>query len=225
MVPRILIDTAKVPGGEGELRLMKRGADFLISLWGNELMNRRLSGSEKALATIACDRLRGRPKIRMLIGGLGMGFTLRAALAELPKDAEITVVELVPKVIDWARGPMDELFGDCLDDPRVTILERDVGEVIDETRGQWDAILMDVDNGPDGVVREANNRLYGRNGVDMARRALTPNGVLAYWSAASDPAFARRLSSNKGWHTDEIVSRANGAKGARHVIWVTTRVE
>ncbi|RVT89472.1 spermidine synthase [Sphingomonas crocodyli] len=224
MVPRVLIDTAKVPGGEGELRLMKRGADFLISLWGNELMNSRLSGSEKALATLACERLRGRHNIRMLIGGLGMGFTLRAALAELPKDARITVVELVPEVVQWARGPMAELFGDCLDDPRVTIVERDVGEVIDETPGQWDAILMDVDNGPDGVVRKSNDRLYARSGLDMARRAVAPGGVLAYWSAASDPAFARRLAGNKGWHTDEIVSRANGAKGARHVIWVTTKL-
>ncbi|WP_093007436.1 spermidine synthase [Sphingomonas palmae] len=218
MVPRELIGTARVPGGE-DLRLFRRGADFMIVLDRNELMNSRMSGSEEALATMTIERLGGRPAPRLLIGGYGMGFTLRAALAVLPSDARVTVAELVPEIIAWAQGPMAALTAGCLDDPRVGVVQIDVADMIAEGPGEYDAILLDVDNGPDGLVRAANNRLYAMRGLHLAREALRPGGVLAVWSAAPDAAFARRLSS-AGFAVEErtVRARSNG-KGAVHTIW------
>lgn len=222
MTPRELIDVAEVPGGE-PLRLFRRGTDHMIVLDRNELMNSRMSGSEEALAVMTCERLRGRKRLRMLIGGYGMGFTLRAALKEAGPDAMIDVAELVPKILDWARGPMKELTGDCLDDPRVTIVEEDVAVPIQHADGGYDAILLDVDNGPDGLVRAVNGRLYSARGLAAARNALTPGGVLAVWSAASDDKFTRRLR-DAGFAVDEVAvkARSNG-KGPRHVIWFATK--
>lgn len=222
MVPRILIDTAAVPGG-GELRLFRRGDEFSIMLGANELMNSRLSGSEEALATLVCDRLGGKTAPRLLIGGLGMGFTLRAALGRLGTDAIVTVAELVPAVVAWARGPMAPIFGDCLDDPRTRIEEEDVGALIAAERGAWDAILLDVDNGPDGLTRRGNDRLYNATGLDAARSALSAGGVLAVWSAAPDAKFVRRLEI-AGFAVDEVVVKARAGRGARHVIWLATRL-
>jgi spermidine synthase len=222
MIPRILIGTAPVPGGD-ELRLFQRGADFMIVLDRNELMSSRMSGSEEALANMTLDRLKGRKKLHLLIGGYGMGFTLRAALARLDASAKITVAELVPEIIDWARGPMAELAAGCLDDPRVTLVEGDVGALIDNGRDDYDAILLDVDNGPDGLTRKGNNKLYSMRGLSDAEYALKPGGVLAIWSAAPDPAFTRRLRDS-GFGVEEIVvtARSNG-KGPRHVIWFATK--
>lgn len=218
MVPRVLLDTAQVPDG-GELRLLQRGAEFSIMLGANELMNSRLSGSEEALAEMACDRIAGRAKTRMLIGGLGMGFTLRAALARLPADSEVVVAELVPAVIAWAHGPMAALHGDSLTDPRTRIVEADVAGPI--AQGDWDAILLDVDNGPDGLTRAGNDRLYGTHGLGIARRALRPGGVLAVWSSGPSKPFVRRLAE-AGFAVEEVVARANKHGGARHVIWFAT---
>jgi spermidine synthase len=220
MIPRLLIDTAEVPGGGGELRLIRRGEEYSIMLGANELMNSRLSGSEEALAEAACDVVADRAGASMLIGGLGMGFTLRAALARLPKDAEVMVVELVPAVVSWARGPLAHIFEGSLDDPRVTILEADVGAFI-SGRGAYDAILLDVDNGPDGLTREENNRLYTLTGLRIAREALRPGGVLAIWSAAPDSRFTDRLR-RAGFQVEERVVRANRGRGGRHVIWIAT---
>ena len=181
MIPWSLLDTAQVPGG-GELRLMQRGAEFSIRLGRDELMNSRLSATEQALATIACEKIRTRkrPSQRpnILIGGLGMGFTLRAALTVLGKQAHIIVAELVPAVVTWARGPMAELFGDSLTDPRVRIKETDVGDLIRAARSEYDAILLDVDNGPQGMTRKANDRLYDLKGLRAALRALGAHGIL-----------------------------------------------
>lgn len=222
MVPRELIGTAQVPGGE-ELRLFRHGRDFIIALDRNELMNSRMSGSEEALATLPCDRLQDRPAPHLLIGGYGMGFTLRAALAVLGARAEVMVAELVPEIFDWARGPMAVLTAGCLDDPRVTVVEDDVAEVILRSSARFDAILLDVDNGPDGLTRRGNDRLYERAGLEAAWRALTPGGVLTVWSAAPDPAFARRLRA-AGFAVDEVAVRArSNGKGARHTIWLATR--
>ena len=218
MKPRQLVGTARVPGGE-DLRLFRRGDDFMIVLGRNELMNSRMSGSEEALAVMTCARLRDREAPRLLIGGYGMGFTLRAALAVLPVEARVTIAELVPEIIDWARGPMAELAAGCLDDPRVDLVERDVAALIGEARGAYDAILLDVDNGPDGLVRGANERLYSMPGLAAAKAALKPSGVLAIWSAAPDAAFARRLMA-AGFAVEEAVVRArSNGKGPRHIIW------
>ncbi len=225
MIPWSLIDTAKIPGGEGALRLMRRGAEFSIMLGQNELMNSRLSGSEEALATLACERLRARPDPRILIGGLGMGFTLRAALAVLNAKARVVVAELVPAVVAWARGPMAELHGASLTDPRVSILEEDVSLVIRATRAPFDAIMLDVDNGPEGLTRDANDGLYDKAGLAAARNALRPGGVLAVWSSGPDRSFTERLRK-AGFGVEEIKTRANGKRGgARHVIWIATRAD
>ena len=222
MVPRILIDAATVPDG-GEIRLFRRGDEFSIMLGANELMNSRLSGSEEALAELACDRLAGMARPHFLIGGLGLGFTLRAALARLGPEAVVTVAELVPAVIGWARGPMAEIFAGCLDDPRVRIAAEDVAGLIWAGAGAYDAILLDVDHGPDGLSRESNGRLYSANGLAAARRALRPGGVLAIWSAAPDRAFTRRLGE-AGYSVEEVVARGRaGGRGARHVIWLAKK--
>lgn len=218
MTPRELVGTAEVPGG-APLRLFRRGGDFMIVLDRNELMSTRMSGSEVALGTMTCDRLGGRPAPRLLIGGYGMGFTLRAVLERLGHDARVTVAELVPGIVEWARGPMAALTDGCLDDPRVELRMGDVAEAIGGATAQYDAILLDVDNGPDGLTRPGNDGIYTSRGLDDARRALRPGGVLAVWSAAPDVAFARRLA-RAGFDVDEVRVRAReNGKGATHIIW------
>jgi spermidine synthase len=185
-------------------------------------MGSQLCGSEQALARLACRRL-GDHDARILIGGLGMGFTLGAALAALPASATIVVAELVPKVVAWANGPLAHLFGDSLADPRVSIEIADVHDVIVGAPGRFDRILLDVDNGPDGLIHLANERLYCNWGLRAAYAALRPAGVLAVWSAYADDAFADRLR-NAGFAVDEVRIRATGGRtGARHTIWLASK--
>jgi len=218
VIARELIDTAQVPGGE-ELRLFRHGRDFMIVLDRNELMSSRMSGSEEALATMSLERIAGHKRKHLLIGGYGMGFTLRKALETIGGDGRVTVAELVPKIVEWARGPMKELEAGCLDDPRVDLVEADVALIIAGARAEFDAILLDVDNGPDGLVRDENGQLYSRAGLLAAREALKPGGVLAIWSAGPDPAFATRLRKAR-FDVDEVRVRArSNGKGAKHVIW------
>jgi spermidine synthase len=231
MIPWSLVDTAQVPGEGGELRLMRRGQEFSIILDRYELMNSRRGGSEEMLATIACERIRCREGPRILIGGLGMGFTLRAARAALGTDARIIVAELVPAVVRWARGPMAEVFGKSLTDPRVSIREADVSHLIRSDPfirsdpSTFDAILLDVDNGPEALTRKANDALYDLKGLSAARAALRRGGVLAVWSSGPDSSFTRRLRKT-GFDVDEVRVRANGSRGgARHVIWIATRTD
>ena len=224
MMPWIKLDTSSIPGGKEELRLMRRGGEFSIMLGQNELMNSRLSGSEEALAVLACERIGQRRKAHILIGGLGMGFTLRAALGVAAPDASVTVAELVPAVTAWARGPMAELHGTSLDDPRVTLHQGDVGQLIWSGRSAYDAILLDIDNGPAGLTRASNDRLYDAVGLGQALVALRPGGVLAVWSAAPDRHFAKLLHK-MGFAVEEHRVRATaGGGGARHVIWLAERV-
>ena len=221
MIPRETLDVAEVPGGP-PLRLVRHGRDFIIMLDRNELMSSRMSGSEAALGAMTCRRLRSPADARLLIGGYGMGFTLRAVLAETGPRARITVAELVPGVIAWANGPMTAITAGCLDDPRVDLRLDDVADLIGAADGGYDAILLDVDNGPDGLTRDANDRLYAARGLASARRALAPGGILAVWSAAADAAFGRRLAQ-AGFAVDEVKvrARANG-KGPIHTIWFAT---
>ena len=216
---RELLATAQVPGGE-ELRLFRRDGDYMIVLDRNELMNSRMSGSEEQLATLTIARLRNRTNPRILIGGYGMGFTLRAALAVLPAKASVVVAELVPEIIAWARGPMAELTAGCLDDPHVTVVEGDVAAVIAAAHDTYDAILLDVDNGPDGLTRAGNSGLYSASGLATAKAALVRGGILAVWSAGDDPAFTRRLDA-AGFKVsiEKVRARAN-RKGAQHTIWL-----
>jgi spermidine synthase len=222
MIPWQHLDTAQVPGDGDALRLMRRGSEYSIMTGGIELMNSRLSGSEEALATLAFERIGDRPGARVLIGGLGMGFTLRAALAAFGPDAKIVVAELVPGVIAWARGPLGELYGDSLSDPRAQIREGDVGALIREGEAAFDAILLDVDNGPGGLSRKENDGLYSPGGLAAAKRALRPGGVLEVWSSTRDSAFTRRLKQ-AGFAVEEIGVRAHKGRGARHVIWMAVR--
>ena len=218
MIARQLLGVAHAPDGE-ELRLYAHDRDFMIVLRRDELMSTRMRASEEALATLTIERLAGRRAPRLLIGGYGLGFTLRAALAALPVDARVTVVEIVPEIVEWARGPMAGLTAGCLDDPRVTLHLGDVAEEIAKAAASWDAILLDVDNGPDGLVRPANDRLYSPAGLAAAKRALRPGGMLAVWSAMPDAGFTRRLRA-AGFAVDQgtISARPNG-KGPRHTIW------
>jgi spermidine synthase len=217
MIQRELLGSAWIPGG-GELCLYRHDRDFMIVLGGNELMSSRMSGSEIALAAMTCDRIKGRKRPRLLIGGYGMGFTLRAALAALGRDAELVLAELVPEVIEWAQGPMQELEAGCLRDPRVQLVYGDVYERIANPASGYDAILLDVDNGPDGLVRKDNNRIYNGRGLRAAKAALRPGGVLAIWSAARDDSFKRHLAGS-GFSVDQVIvpARSNG-KGPKHVI-------
>lgn len=222
MIARELLGTATIPGG-GELRLFRHDADFMIVLGHNELMSSRMSGSEVALARETLARLGHTGAPHLLVGGYGMGFTLRAALAAMPAGGRITVAELLPEIIAWARGPMADLAAGCLDDPRVVLAMGDVAERIAAGNGTYDAILLDVDNGPDGLVRADNDRLYSAAGLAAARRALRQGGILAVWSAAPDRGFARRLGQ-AGFAVEEIAVRARASgKGPLHTIWFARR--
>jgi spermidine synthase len=219
MIPWIELDRTALPQG-GELRLLRRGHEFSIKLGVAELMTSRLFASEEALATLAAERLKGRTKPRVLICGLGMGFTLRAALRAFGPNAEIVVAELVPAVARWARGPMAELFAGSLDDRRVELVEADVAALIGRAKPLYDAILLDVDNGPEGMTQSANDHLYSMRGLAAARAALSPGGVLAVWSQGPDRAFAKRFEK-AGFSVEDRKVRARGVHGgSQHVIWL-----
>ena len=219
MLERKTLAMARIPGGD-TLTLISHGRDFIIMLGREELMGTRMRFSEEQLARLTLEQL-DTPAPCVLIGGYGMGFTYRAALECVPPAGHVTVAEIVPEILDWARGPLATLTGATLDDPRGRVELRDVAELIEEAgRGaRYDAILLDVDNGPDGIVRDANDRLYTRTGLAKARDALNPGGILAAWSAAPDPAFTRRLKT-AGFEVEsrEVRARPNN-KGPRHTIW------
>lgn len=224
MIPWELLDSAQVPGSGGELRLFQRGDEFSIRIVGRggELMNSRKHGSEDALAEMTCARLKNCANPRLLIGGLGMGFTLAAALQHTGDNAQIEVAELVPAVVAWNRGPLGEHAGYPIKDPRVTVHESDVARIIKSERQTYDAILLDVDNGPEGLTHKKNNRLYSMDGLIEAYGALRSQGVLAVWSAGPAQDFLQRLRK-VGFEVDEKRVRAHGKKGARHVIWFARR--
>lgn len=219
-----LLDTAVIPGNGGELHLYKRNDEFSIKLSGRpgELMNSRVHDSEDALAEQSCARLANRANARVLIGGLGMGYTLAAALRQLGGAAQVVVAELVPTVVAWNRGPLGVLTGHALDDPRVLVREGDVAGVLRSEQRAYDAILLDVDNGPQGLTRKQNDWLYEVDGLTAAYAALRPGGMLAVWSAGQDRAFAQRLLK-VGFAVDEVRVRAHRGKGARHIIWFAGR--
>jgi spermidine synthase len=223
MIPWVLVDSAQVPGNGGELRLYRRDNDFSIKIVGHgELMTSRKHGSEDALAELACARLVDSSKPRLLIGGLGMGFTLAAALRQLGKQARVVVAELVPAVVVWNLGPLGVHAGHPLQDTRVTVREVDVARILKSEPNTYDAILLDVDNGPEGLTRKANDWLYGIAGLSATYEALRPQGVLAVWSAGPDREFRQRLHK-LGFEVEEVRVHAHGSKGARHIIWFARR--
>lgn len=223
MIPWELLDSAPVPGGGETLCLHRRGAEFSIRVDGNELMNSRVHGSEDALAELACARLADRPSPTVLIGGLGMGYTVAAALLRLGAQARVVVAELVPAVVVWNRGVLAGLAGHPLNDSRVSVREIDVARILQTEQQGYDAILLDVDNGPEGLTRSGNDWLYTRAGLTAAHAALKPSGVLAVWSASPEPAFSRLLRQT-GFTVEEVTVRARGPQGgSRHMIWLAER--
>lgn len=222
MLPWDLLDSARIPESRGELCLYRRGDEFSIRVDRDELMNSRVHGSEETLARIACDRVAGRPHARVLIGGLGMGYTLAAALERLGADSRVVVAELAPAVVEWNRGPLAALAGHPLRDERVTVFEGDVAEVLKAESQAYDAIVLDVDNGPEGFTRKANDWLYARSGLTRAFAALRSGGVFAVWSATPDRAFTFRLRC-AGFKVEDFRVPAGAGAGGRHTIWIASR--
>ena len=207
--------------------MYQRDTEFSIKAGNNELMNSRIYGSEGALAKLACQKITKHPRARLLIGGLGMGYTVRSALNELGDRAQVVVAELVPAVVKWNRGFLADLAGSPLDDNRVTLHEADVAQLIKTAKGDYNAILLDVDNGPQALIRKDNDWLYSLNGLNTAFAALRPKGVLAIWSSGPDPSFVLRLRK-AGFKVDEVRVRARGEGigkgGAHHIVWTAMRI-
>jgi spermidine synthase len=216
----ILLDEAPIPGTDNALALYQGKDDFFIKLkGGQELMNSRKHGSEDALGALPCERLKHPDSARVLIGGLGMGFTLAAALAAVGPGAEVTVAELIAEVVEWNRGPLGERSGRPLDDPRTRVYIGDVAKLLRRSRQHFDVIALDVDNGPEGLTRDSNDWLYSLAGIAVAQQALRPGGILAYWSAGPDRDFSDALRCC-GLEVEEVTVRAHGNKGARHTLWL-----
>lgn len=223
MTPWTLLDSAPIPSGGGELRLHRRADEFMISIvGGGVLMTTRMHGSEDVLAERACNGLASSSSVNVLIGGLGMGFTLASALSHLGAEAQVTVAELVPKVIQWNQGELGEAAGKPLGDQRVTVFAGDVGILIRKDSRTYDAIILDVDNGPDGLTRKDNNWLYTHKGLMASFAALRPCGVLAVWSAADDRRFSERLKK-VGFAVETVHVGAHNNKGQKHTIWLARR--
>ena len=226
MIPWKLLDTAQTPGNGEELRLYQRDTEFSIKAGFYELMNSRFHGSEDALAKLACQKITSHPQARILIGGLGMGYTLRSALNEVGAKAQVIVAELVPAVVRWNRSFLADLAGSPLDDDRVTVHEANVVQMIRSAKGGYDAILLDVDNGPQALTHRDNDWLYSLRGLNSAFAALQPKGVLAVWSPGPDAAFSKQLCE-AGFELDEFRVPARGGgkgkRGAHHVVWTAMR--
>lgn len=222
MKPWETVERARAPDGT-EIVLSRRGDEWVVRAAGRVLMSSRVHGSEEALAALALARV-ARPRT-ILIGGLGLGFTLRAALDRLPPDARAVVAELTPALVAWNRGPVAELAGRPLDDPRVRLQTGDVRDRIEEARGAFDAILLDVDNGPSALQAHAGNTaLYGERAIRACRDALRAGGVLAVWSAGPDAAYRERLE-RAGFDVEAapVPARGAGSGGARHVVFVASK--
>jgi spermidine synthase len=222
--PWELLGEARTPDGS-LMALMRRDREHVILADGKPLMSSLMHGSEEALATLACERARAMARAAVLVGGLGMGFTLRATLDSLPPDAEVVVCELLPAVVEWNRGALAPLAGDPLKDRRVTVVLEDVGDLVKKSSGRFDTMILDVDNGPSAFTESANARLYTDDGLTAARAALRPAGVLAIWSAWDDRKFEQRLRYN-GFHVEVRRVRARLKKGGpRHTIFLAHKTE
>lgn len=219
-----LLDRAPIPGGQGELLLYQRNEEYTIEVAGvqGELMTTAHHASEDALAELALQRVGRRSKMRVLVGGLGMGFTLAAVLRNMGGKGRVVVAELVPQVVEWNRDHVGSRAGKPLDDPRTHVHVGDVLDLVRAADGTYDAILLDTDNGPEGLTQRANDRLYSGRGLLTAFRALKPGGVLAVWSTHGNAAFTKRLQRT-GFIVHEQQVFAHGTKGTRHHLWFAQR--
>jgi len=240
MIPTILLGTAAIPNNAGELRLTQRGDDFFINLTGvsGELMSSRMSSSEIALAELGCAHIKDVENAQVLVGGLGMGFTLAAALKATSPSSQVLVAELVPEVVEWNKGPLGECAGRPLDDDRAVVHLGDVANLFKPKplkqepfgKGQkeqskqtgYDAILLDVDNGPEAFTQADNSDLYSLESLHAIRAILRPKGVLAVWSAWHDPTFTKKLKK-AGFNTSYKTVRAHKGKGSRHTIYLAKK--
>ncbi|MBL0127586.1 MAG: hypothetical protein IPP83_09010 [Flavobacteriales bacterium] len=219
-----LLDTAMIPNNGGELRFFQRNEEYSIEVVGisGELMSTAMHGSEDALAEMAINKLSSKASACVLIGGLGMGFTLAAALKQLGPQGSVVVAELVPEVVKWNEGPLGERAGYPVKDPRARVVVGDVLEEIRKARNSYDTILLDTDNGPVGLTQSTNNRLYSHRGLRSAYAALRPRGVLAVWSTDPDAPFTKRLEL-AGFRVEEVKVHAHRQKGTKHHLWFATR--
>jgi spermidine synthase len=225
MLHNVLLATADIPNSRSQLMLYQTGKHFSIWISGDvemELMNSFVHGTEEALAEMACTKVARRKDPTVLVGGMGMGFTLAAALKHLGAKAKVTVAELVPAVVEWNRGPLGEWSGYPLLDKRVHVQIGDVGKLLRSMEGVYDAILLDVDNGPEGVTSSRNNWLYSHHGLTVARHALKPKGILTVWSVRDEPWFTQRLEK-VGFKVTLEKLRTHGHKGGHHVIWMAEK--
>lgn len=221
MKPRELLAESTTPDG-APITLTREAEAFVVRVSGVPLMSSRVHGSEDAMAEVGCAAMRARPAARVLVGGLGMGFTLRATLDVLGDDAEVVVSELLPVVVDWNRGPLADLASRPLEDPRVRLVVGHIAELTRRSpRRSFDALLLDVDNGPEAFTVASNAWLYSRDGIDALRALLRPSGVLVVWSATQSTRFERDLRA-AGLASEVVPVRARGAirKGSRHLLYV-----
>lgn len=224
MIPWTVLGVAEIPNKGGELKLSQRGDEFSIRLSGvrGELMNSRVHGSEEALADLGCSRFKSAKSAHVLVGGLGMGFTLAAALKAVSATAQVTVAELIPAVVEWNKGPLGECAGHPLQDPRTCVHVGDVAELFADKKPAFDAILLDVDNGPEGLTKTDNQWLYSLDGLHAIHKTLRPEGMLAIWSAGPDPLFVIRLKKAR-FNVSVRTVRARAGKGSRHTIFLAQK--
>ncbi|MCL6415700.1 hypothetical protein MIB92_08560 [Aestuariirhabdus sp. Z084] len=224
MNPWTELGVADIPNGGGQLKLSQRDKEFSIRLSGvrGELMNSRVHSSEEALSELGCAHLSEADDAQVLVGGLGMGFTLAAALKAVSASATVTVAELIPEVVEWNRGPLGECAGHPLRDSRTRIHAGDVAQLFAPRQPSFDAILLDVDNGPEGITHTDNNGLYSMAGLAAIYDSLHPEGMLAIWSAGADPMFNIRLKK-AGFKAKTRTVRARQGKGSRHTIFLAQK--
>lgn len=223
VIPWVLLASTPAPAGGGTLNLYQRDDEYSIRAGGTELMNSRLHASEDALAELTCERLRSRTGVRILLGGLGMGFTLTSVMQKVDRTSEIVVAELVPAVVEWNRTILGHLNGNALKDARVRVVEKDVAKVIRTESGGYDAIVLDVDSGPAGHTAKSTDRLYGNGGLRAAELALRPGGILTIWSAQPDPKFTKRLEQT-GFKAEVLTVRGRDkTRGPKYTIWIAKR--
>ncbi len=222
MQPWIKIAEASAPDGL-PLTLQRRGDEFLIRAAGRDLMSNRDEGSSRALARLGCAHISGAESPNVLIGGLGMGFTLAEALRCVGKRAHVEVAELVPAVMEWNRDYLGELAGHPLQDLRASLFIGDIADPITRRANFWDAILLDVDNGPSALAHPTNRSLYHDGGIARVFRGLRPGGVVGVWSFGDDRAFTKRLERGGFQVSVERVEGSRKGRGRRHVIWLATK--
>jgi spermidine synthase len=218
MKPYEKLAEARTPNGT-VLALYRHDGAYLIRADGVELMSTRRHLSEDRLAEVACAPIRDRSNARVLIGGLGLGFTLRAALREMREDAEVVVAELLAEVIEWNTDPRFELSAEAMRDPRVSVVQGDVVDVLRANASGFDAIMLDTDNGPDGMLMSENTRLYSRVGIGDTIAALRPGGLVVYWSVGDDRKFAGALRA-AGLTVETLHVRAHDTAGPMHTLYV-----